>query len=67
MYKAINFKRDDQLCAVKVMDLTKMSKKLVDKFLPRELAALMEVKHPHAVRVYDIFKMSRKVSESRRV
>ena len=44
------------------MDMTKMSVKLRDKFLPRELAALMEVKHPHAVRVYDIFKMSKKVS-----
>lgn len=41
--------------------MTKMSKKLVDKFLPRELAALMEVKHPNTVRVYDIFKMSKKI------
>lgn len=48
VYKAINVKRDNQLCAVKVMDLHKMSKKLVENFLPRELAALMEVKHPHA-------------------
>ena len=39
-----------------------MSTKLRDKFLPRELAALMEVKHPNAVRVFDIFKMSKKVS-----
>lgn len=43
------------------MDTTKMSSKLVEKFLPRELAALMEVNHPYAVRVYDIFKMSKKV------
>ncbi len=61
VYKAVNFKRDNQVCAVKVMDLTKMPKKLVDKFLPRELAAMMEVKHPHTVRVYDIFKMSKKI------
>ena len=61
MYKAINFKKDNQMCAVKVMDMTKMSNHLVEKFLPRELAALMEVKHEHAVRVYDIFKMSKKV------
>ena len=62
VYKAKNFKKNDQLCAVKVMDMTKMSTKLRDKFLPRELAALMEVKHPYAVRVFDIFKMSKKVS-----
>ncbi|XP_017463402.1 PREDICTED: testis-specific serine/threonine-protein kinase 4-like, partial [Rhagoletis zephyria] len=61
VYKAINVKRDNQVCAVKVMDTTKMSSKLVEKFLPRELAALMEVNHPYAVRVYDIFKMSKKV------
>lgn len=46
------------------MDTTKMTKKLVEKFLPRELAALMEVKHPNAVRVFDIFKMSKKVGSN---
>lgn len=70
VYKARNFKKNNQLFAVKVswararalilhplcsmfaqvMDMTKMSSKLRDKFLPRELAALMEVKHPNAVR-----------------
>lgn len=61
VYKAINVKKDNQISAVKVMDMEKMSPKLRDKFLPREIAALIEVKHPNAVRVYDIFKMSKKV------
>jgi len=61
VYRAINFKNNNRLTAVKVMDLSKMTDKIKDKFLPRELAALMEVKHPHAVRVYDIFRMARKV------
>lgn len=43
------------------MDMTKMSPKVRDKFLPRELAALMEVKHRYAIRVFDIFRMSHKV------
>lgn len=49
------------MCAVKVMDIMKMTEKVREKFLPRELAALMEVKHPNAIRVLDIFKMSKKV------
>ncbi len=67
VYRAVNVKRDNLLCAVKVMDMTKMSSKLRDKFLPREIAALMEVKHPNAVRVYDIFKMSKKVLQFFRI
>lgn len=38
-----------------------MSKKVCEKFLPRELAALMEVKHPNAVRVYDIIKSNHRI------
>ena len=62
MYKARNFKKDENVYyAVKVMDMTKMSKKLVEKFLPRELTALMDIKHENVVRVCDIFKMSKKI------
>ena len=61
VYKARNDKRGFTVCAAKVMDMTKMTDKVRDKFLPRELAALMEVRHPYAVRVYDIFKMNKKV------
>ena len=61
VYRAVNVKRDNRLCAVKVMDMTKMSSKRLNKFLPREIAAHIEVKHPNAVSVYDIFIMNKKV------
>ncbi len=38
------------------MDLDKVTQKFKEKFLPRELAALIEVKHEHVIRIYDIFR-----------
>lgn len=38
-----------------------MSKRVCDVFLPRELTALMEVKHPNAVRVYDIIRSNHRI------
>ncbi|KAF7495003.1 Testis-specific serine/threonine-protein kinase 4 [Sarcoptes scabiei] len=60
VYRARNFKNDLD-CAVKVMNLGEMSKKICEKFLPRELSALMEVKHPYAVRVYDIIRCNHRI------
>lgn len=38
-----------------------MPKKVCEKFLPRELSALMEVKHPYAIRVYDIIRANHRI------
>ena len=43
------------------MNLDKMSKKYKQKFLPRELAALIEIRHENIIRVYDIFRSNRKI------
>ncbi|KAI2807954.1 hypothetical protein RDWZM_005378 [Blomia tropicalis] len=61
VYKAVNFKKDNEYFAVKVLDMNKMPEKIKTKFLPRELAALMEVKHPNAVRVFDIFRANYRI------
>ena len=50
-----------ELCAVKMMDLQKMSNRFKNKFLPRELASLMEIKHENIIRVWDIFRSNRKI------
>ena len=47
---------DGLLYAVKIMELDKVSEKFKQKFLPRELAALMAIKHENVIRVYDIIK-----------
>nr|XP_027200869.1 testis-specific serine/threonine-protein kinase 2-like [Dermatophagoides pteronyssinus] len=60
VYMARNFKNEMD-CAVKVLDLGSMSKKVCEKFLPRELSALMEVKHPYAIRVYDIIRSNHRI------
>ena len=43
------------------MNLDAMSAKFKNKFLPRELASLMELRHPNSVRVLDIFRSNRKI------
>lgn len=47
--------------AVKMMNLTKMSDKFKKRFLPRELASLMEMRHENIIRVYDIFRSNRRI------
>lgn len=56
VYKATNDKRNE-LNAVKVMHLKKVEKSgLNQKFLDREIAALIRVRHPNVLKVHDIFK-----------
>lgn len=52
---------DQKMCAVKIMDLEKCSDKFQQKFLPRELAALIQMKHEYAIQIYDIFKSNKKI------
>src|ERR1700712_2696748 len=47
--------------AVKVMDLSLVSNKFKTKFIPRELAALIEVQHPYIIHTYDIFRSNKKI------
>ncbi|XP_072537532.1 testis-specific serine/threonine-protein kinase 2-like [Salminus brasiliensis] len=44
--------------AIKIIDSRRGSSTLVQKFLPRELAILKKVKHPHIVEVHNILKMN---------
>jgi len=60
VYKAVNTKTED-LCAVKVMDLDKVGQKFKQKFLPRELAALIEVKHENVILIHDIIRANHKI------
>ena len=48
--------------AVKVMDLSKMNDSFRQKFLPRELQALIMSKHENLVQVWDIFRADNKVT-----
>lgn len=61
VYKARSKVRNNNMVAVKVMDIEKMSEKVRTKFLPRELTALMEVKHPNAIQVFDIFRCNHRI------
>ena len=60
VFKALNTKTNETV-AVKVMDLEKVGQKFKDKFLPRELAALMELRHDNACFIYDIIRANRKM------
>lgn len=60
VYTAKDTKKNG-MAAVKVMDLTQVSEKFREKFLPRELMMLASVRHPYVIRVFDIFKASRKI------
>jgi len=60
VYKAQKEGSDD-FVAVKVMNLEKVSDKFKQKFLPRELAALIEVNHENVIQTYDIFRSNRKI------
>ena len=60
VYKAKNTKTDETV-AVKVMDLEKVGEKFKEKFLPRELAALIGVKHENACHIFDIIRANHKM------
>ncbi|KAI1303051.1 Testis-specific serine/threonine-protein kinase 4 [Halotydeus destructor] len=60
VYTSIN-KKKGEMAAVKVMDLDKCGEKFKEKFLPRELAIIIQIRHPSVVHVYDIFKANHKI------
>lgn len=56
VFKAENVKRQE-MNAVKIMHLEKVAKQNLDqKYLDREIKALIKIKHPNVLKVHDIFK-----------
>ena len=49
------------LIACKVMNLDKVDPVFKDKFLVREMAAMIEAQHPNVVKVYDIIKANHRI------
>ncbi|KPM04352.1 serine/threonine protein kinase-like protein 5 [Sarcoptes scabiei] len=60
VYKGFNTKSGEEI-AVKVMDLAKVGDKFKQKFLPRELAALIGIKHEHVIYIHDIIRANHKI------
>ena len=54
VYKAIN-PETNELFAVKVMNLEKCKQAFKEKFLPREMAVMIEVNHQNIIQLFDIF------------
>lgn len=62
VYKGTYVKAEpNEPIAVKVMDLQKVGEKFAEKFLPRELEALIGVKHENACFIYDIIRANHKM------
>lgn len=51
--------RNNDPCAVKVIDLSKTSDDYKLKFLPRELYTMKKLKHPYIIVIYDIFSVKK--------
>lgn len=61
VYKAKNVKRGE-MDAVKVMDLKRVAAKgMEQKYLDREIKALVDIKHPNVLKVNDIFRAKGKL------
>lgn len=60
VYKGQNMKTGE-FVAVKVMDLEKVGDKFKTKFLPREIAALIGVRHENVINIYDIIKANNRI------
>ncbi|XP_072529557.1 testis-specific serine/threonine-protein kinase 6-like [Salminus brasiliensis] len=58
MVKLATSKKHPKNVAIKIMDRRRMTPDVVSKFLPRELAILRQVKHPHIIQVHDVFEMT---------
>lgn len=63
VYSALKTRHDgrEEMSAVKVMDLEKCGEKFKQKFLPRELSVLIQVRHINVIKVFDIFRMGGRI------
>src|ERR1700761_5602163 len=60
VYKGKIIKTGDPV-ACKVMNLDKVDPLFKNKFLPREMSAIIEANHPNVIRLYDIFKSNHRL------
>ena len=60
VYKGCNTKTGEEV-AIKVMDLQAVGEKFKQKFLPRELTALVGIKHEHVIYIHDIIRANQKI------
>lgn len=60
VYKGTNT-ATGELVAIKVMDLDAVGDKFKQKFLPRELAALIGIKHQYVINIHDIIRANHKI------
>ena len=60
VFKGRNVKTEEEV-AIKVMFIEKLGKKYEEKFWPRELSALIEIRHEHVIAVYDIIRCAGKL------
>ena len=60
VFKVQDIKRN-QVCAVKIIDITSMKQTYQTKFLPCELKNLADVRHKYVIRIYDIFCMGGRI------
>ncbi|XP_072547009.1 testis-specific serine/threonine-protein kinase 6-like [Salminus brasiliensis] len=58
--KLAKSKRFEKQVAIKVLDLRLATPSFVRKFLPREIAILRRIRHPHIIQVHEIFKVPSK-------
>ncbi|XP_072549117.1 uncharacterized protein [Salminus brasiliensis] len=58
--KLVTSTRYPNQVAIKIMDCKQMAPGFVSKFLPREIAILKGVTHPHIVKVHEIFEIPNK-------
>lgn len=63
VYSALKSRHNgkEEMSAVKVMDLDKCGEKFKQKFLPRELSVLIQVRHVNVIKVFDIFRMGGRI------
>lgn len=60
VYKGVNL-NDGELVAVKTMDLDKQSTTMKEKYIPGELAAMINCRHEHIIRVHDIIRANNRL------
>lgn len=56
--KAAYSQRLKRKVAIKIIDKKKISQNVLEKFLPREIQALMQLHHPSIIETYEIFETS---------
>jgi len=56
VYRGKRIKKNSKKCAIKVIDRAKLAANMKNKFLPRELSILGQIRHSNIIRLHDILK-----------